>query len=287
MEKIFTCPVCRSPLGKPEKFFYSRPFVPLNVSGLDIVMCALVGYSRCEACGVHVQNPMLTEDEMKHYYGDGLYRQWLGRTQEELDDDELMRASTDAALLHKTIGPVKTHLDIGASHGDFLHLMGAEFQVGVEPNTPYFRNDRAVLASDISLVKGTYELVSLIHSLEHTLDPMQTLKQAASLSNRWIVIEVPSEESKGGWGRLAHTFHFPDETIQYLAESISCKIKLIHHTPHTLVVMEKNHPVDAQFVAAYVADADIYPPEVAMKLAEERDVQAANNLLASIKERGD
>lgn len=238
MIDVTTCPICGSELVRNARAFFGAPFMLLKT---DVTFngSAFVRYSRCETCGLYVQSPRMTDEDIERYYGTGLYRAWMNLPVEAMDDDEYMRAAHDASLVVKLLGVPASHLDIGSSRGHFLQLVKSPVQVGVEPNTSYNINEQATVLPRMTDVTGEFELVSMIHSLEHVTDPMSVLRSALSLSSRWLLIEVPSEQSKGGWGRLAHTYHFPEETFSYIAESLSCKIKLLHHTPHTFVILEK------------------------------------------------
>jgi hypothetical protein len=238
MIEIKSCPICGAELQPNAKHFTGKPFFTADV-GVSFNVTAFIIYSLCPNCGVFVQSPRMNDEDIHKYYADGMYRAWLGVSPAILDIDEDKRADMDASLLRALLGPIQSHLDIGSSRGDFLKYMGAEHQDGIEPNQDYNQNNLAEIFPDLEQIDGLYDLVSAIHSMEHSTNPGQMLRDMSSLSKKYVVVEVPSDKSPGGWGRLAHTFHFPEETIAYMAEKVGLKIIAIVHTPHTLVVMEK------------------------------------------------
>ncbi len=235
MIEIKECPICMGELQPYATQVMSAPFFTVDM-GIDFNVCAFVTYSLCTTCGAYVQSPRMDADDITKYYAEGMYREWLNLAQETLDRDEKFRAIVDAKLLRTLLDPITSHLDIGSSRGYFLQEMNAEQQDGMELNQSYAP---AHVFETTDQIVDKYDLVSAIHMLEHTIDPLATLRFMASHSRKYVVVEVPSDKSPGGWGRLAHTFHFPSETLQYMASQSGLKIRAIIHTPHLLVIMEK------------------------------------------------
>lgn len=246
MITVTRCPICGADeLDLEGKRFMSNPTFNVEVEGIEFAACAFVKYVHCRTCGVFIQSPRMADEHIAMYYKNS-YRRWTGVPVEVMDKDEELRASQDAGMITKLIGidhPL-SHLDVGSGRGSLLRWVGAVSQVGVEMNATYNTNPSAIVYPTLENLyedseAGEFELVTAIHYLEHTTDPLYTFKMMAELSRKYVVVEVPSEESKGGWGRLAHTFHFPEETLMFMADQAGCEIKVIYHTPHTFVLMEK------------------------------------------------
>lgn len=242
MKSISTCPICQHPsLLKDQKVGISAPHFK-QTSPLGFMTATFVRYSLCPRCGVYIQTPRMTDDDIRAFYGKGLYREWLNMEQKAMDDDEKRRAQLDATIVRDYIqSDIQSHLDIGASRGFFLDEVDARFKVGVEPNTEYVTQPKISIYPDLALVPNTFDLVSALHSMEHSIDPNMFLLEASLKVKQGgrMVIEVPSEQSPGGWPRLAHTFHYPPWTLHYMAEKIGWQITYMLFTPHTLVIMER------------------------------------------------
>lgn len=244
MKHIECCPICEArALQLDAKIALSRPYY--NHDGdLGFASAAMVSYALCLRCGAYIQNPRMTDDDIHRYYSSGLYRQWLNKEQSQLDADELRRAKLDASIIKDCIGIVDSHLDVGASRGYLLEEVGARATLAVEPYENYVTAKVDLKYADLSQITHLYNsfgLVTSIHSLEHTLDPMNTLRELSFFVQGagHLVVEVPSDRSPGGWARLAHTFHFPPWTLHYMAEKVGMKITHMMFTPHLFTIMER------------------------------------------------
>jgi 2-polyprenyl-3-methyl-5-hydroxy-6-metoxy-1,4-benzoquinol methylase len=185
----------------------------------------------------------MDDEDIRRFYGEGWYRKWLNMEQKAMDDDEKRRAQLDATIVKDFIGAsIGSHLDIGASRGFFLNEVDAKVKYAVEPNREYVTQKNVSVYSDITEIRNEqFDLVSALHSLEHSTNPRVFLLEACLKvrDGGHLLIEVPSEQSPGGWPRLAHTFHFPTWTLFHMAARLHLTIKHLLFTPHTLVIMEK------------------------------------------------
>jgi hypothetical protein len=250
MKHIHSCPICASTLlRQDQKVATSRPHFNHDTQ-IEFAVAAIVKYALCMGCGAYIQTPRMTDDDIHRYYADGLYREWMGIEQEQLDADELRRARLDASIIKDVCGIVDSHLDVGASRGYLLNEVGARAKAAVEPNRAYIIAKVETVYTDLLLMShlhGSFSLVTSIHSLEHTTDPLGTLRELSCFVRDSshpdgagkLVVEVPSENSPGGWGRLAHTFHFPPWTMHYMAEKVGMKITHMLFTPHLFTIMER------------------------------------------------
>jgi hypothetical protein len=159
---------------------------------------AYVQFSICLDCGLIFQNPRMTQETVNKFYS-FVYRQIYVDRGEEAE-----RAGRLCDALKKI--KFSSHLDIGSGTGLFAGLTEARFgchSVGID-----IRNDREAL--------GKYELVTSIHCLEHTLDPVAELQFMADHSERYVMIEVPPV---GCPGALAHPLEFQPWTLRGLVRT--------------------------------------------------------------------
>lgn len=244
MKYIDRCPICDSAsLQRDAKVAASRP--QMNYGGnVTFEMAAIVHYSLCYGCGAYIQSPRMSDDDIHRFYANGFYREWLELNQEQMDADERMRAKLDASIIKDCLGIIDSHLDVGASRGYLLEEVGARATLAVEPNLDYLTAKVNLQYSSIDQIAHLYSsfgLVTAIHTLEHTTDPLTTLRELSFFveGKGKLIVEVPSDRSQGGWARLAHTFHFPPWTMHYMAGKIGMKITHAMFTPHLFVIMER------------------------------------------------
>jgi SAM-dependent methyltransferase len=244
MKHIHSCPICASTLLRSDqKVVTSRPHFNHDAQ-IEFQTAALVKYALCLGCGAYIQTPRMSDDDIQRYYANGHYREWMGIEQEQLDADELRRARLDATIIKDTCGIVDSHLDVGASRGYLLDEVHARATLAVEPNQDYVTSKVQSVYMDIGLIghlHNSFDLVTSIHTLEHTTDPLGALRELSCFvrDGGHLIVEVPSENSPGGWGRLAHTFHFPPWTMSYMADKVGMKITHVMFTPHLFTIMER------------------------------------------------
>jgi len=236
MITLTECPVCGG-----------NAFLPatkaLNSIGLEYYehpSVVIVEYVRCSRCLVVFQNPRMSEKALMDWYASGEYRRITG-SPESADVDEQERALRIASY-----GPTPhAHLDIGSSRGFLLKEMGAAVQVGVEWNESYNQNPAASIMKDIP-EDGEFDLITMIHSLEHVIDPRGVLallyERLSDNGELWV--EVPSLESRGGPFRLAHTFFFEVSPLVFLASQSGFTMVTYKQTPHLFMVFRKENSHD-------------------------------------------
>jgi len=161
----------------------------------------------CEDCGHIFQNPRLTTAGLDYYYADfyeGLGEEtWEvifggGGPHNDLRCDAIARANGNTVP--------QRWLDVGAGHGHFCLsarqrwpetlFEGVDMGDSVEEACRRGRIDVAHQGIFTELAGGlprTYDVVSMHHYLEHTLDPKEELAAAASLlvPGGHLMIEVP------------------------------------------------------------------------------------------------
>lgn len=240
MNKLDECPICNSKLIVLMKETGNNPLFSTIIEGFDLNVAVYSTYCRCLECGIIFQSPRMGEEDVLRFYSSGAYRR-MTISEERADEDELYRARTDAELLKKIGISPNSHLDIGCSRGFFLDTVGAAKQVGVEVNEEWTKlgSDKLQVFGKVQDVeKYDFDLVSLIHTLEHVFDPISMLDEAL-MRMRYdghIMIEVPSNNSPGGWPRLAHLYHFEPWVLIGLLKEMGLKIDYVSFTPHLVVI---------------------------------------------------
>ena len=167
----------------------------------------------CATCGHVFQNPRLSLEGLDFYYRD--FYDGMGGEQLEFvfsSDDTSYRGRADLVARHAPTAP-KRWLDVGGGHGHFC-LVAA----GVLPDTTFDGLDlgdgivdaerrRWIDRSFVGLfpdlapdLRGSYDVVSMHHYLEHTRDPAAELDAADTVleSGGHLLIEVPDPECRYG-----------------------------------------------------------------------------------------
>ena len=232
-----TCAICGSVETLETRYAAAPSFEAELAPGFTVHAAALVTYERCAGCNSWQQNPRLDDESLGRYYGDGIYRATLGISNDRLDADELARAKTDAAYIAHHIGRVVSHLDIGCSRGYLLQQVDASIKFGVEPNAAWPMPSIDTVRT-IDEVGGRYDLVTMIHVLEHEPYPVEFLRKAAERMTKQgkMIVEVPSWRSKGGPLRLAHLWHWEADSIAETLLRAGLSVTAIINTPHIFVV---------------------------------------------------
>lgn len=166
--------------------------------------------SRCRTCGHIFQNPRLNASGLEFYYGD--FYTGAGETAIHQHLASMQGAYRKRARMITGFHEPRRWLDVGAGYGHFSRVArgiwrGTEFHVlDVSPSIQNAMElgwaERAFAGPFLQLVpelKGSYDVVSMFHYLEHTVDPIAELCAAAAVldSHGFVMIEVPDPDSVG------------------------------------------------------------------------------------------
>lgn len=213
MEHVELCPLCAGPRRTLfEEIHDAR---------------GRVTYHLCRSCGLVYQSPRMDAGELERFYGHE-YRPLVQATDEPTTKDlqvQSARARRTLELVRPASLTVTRHLDVGSSSGAVLLQFRELYNcasVGVEPGEAYrqFSQSQALtvypsLDSLSQAGEKRFDLVSLLHVLEHLPDPVATLKQ---LRDTWmalgaiLLVEVPNLIEHEGLER-AHLFGFTAATL--------------------------------------------------------------------------
>jgi SAM-dependent methyltransferase len=187
------CPLCG--------YEHHEPFETFNDGSFTLT------YQMCSNCGLVFQSPCMDSHELARFYVSG-YRQSVQGTEEPTNKDlriQAGRARHQLQLLKPIVPTVSRHLDIGSSSGAFLKMLSGHYgceSIGIEPGDIYRKRSSAdglevyaELANIEPKYRGSFDLISMSHVLEHLLDPFTYLTQ---LREQWmtpeghLLIEVPN-----------------------------------------------------------------------------------------------
>ncbi len=244
--------------GGTDRFFHPRqrtcpwcasPSLSLRLRTADLLQHKPGAFvlERCEACRHVFQNPRLNEAGLAFYYRDfydGLGREEMAGHFAKRQDVYRRRAQAVAAVCPEP----SDWIDIGAGHGHFCESARAFF-----PRTRFDGLDssegiddareagrlrcafRAPLQAMASALKGSYDVVSMYHYLEHTADPLDELLAARELlrPGGHLVIEVPDPASRLSrwlgrywlpWLQPQHLHFIPHENLERRLEVLGFTI---------------------------------------------------------------
>jgi SAM-dependent methyltransferase len=195
-EVIHCCYLCRCTTLAPLR-------VPRQWIGEDGVFNGLrtqLGLSRCKNCGLIFTNPRPAEHHLERFYGGENYS---CHTTEGSSSAGKKAAALLEFISARSLQPSKTLLDVGCGSGAFMAAaQKAGWKVsGMEPGERG-RESCAKLGFNVagsleSLSGEQFDVITLIHVLEHLPDPIKTLSLLSSFlsGNGILIVEVPNAHS--------------------------------------------------------------------------------------------
>jgi SAM-dependent methyltransferase len=163
---------------------------------------------RCKGCNHRFQNPRLNSEGLGFYYRD--FYDGIGEDSLDLIFGATRALYEDRVALVKSVTSPRCWLDVGCGHGHlFGHVRGAlpntrleglDMGDGVDVGVARGWLDCAHKGSfpDLSSgLSGAYDVVSMCHYLEHTVDPRAELNAAHQVLEMGghLLIEVPDPDS--------------------------------------------------------------------------------------------
>jgi SAM-dependent methyltransferase len=207
----------------------------------------------CTNCGLVFQSPRMTAPELEIFY-QGEYRRVYQGSEEPGDKDlavQKARAETEARYLRDSgIEKVKRYLDIGCSSGLLLEKIRDVYQcqvVGIEPGAAYrtYADKRGLeVYENLEAVKAAglpaFDLISMIHVLEHIPDPVNYLGQLRNdflTSDGKILIEVPNLYAHDCF-EIAHLTSFSQNSLVQVVKMAGFKtiFLILHGQPRSTLI---------------------------------------------------
>jgi len=181
-----------------------------------------IPYLICE-CGFIFQMWLMTQETLAEYYR-CQYREAM--VDKRHIEDEASRADRIIGCLNG--GNPSNILDIGSSTGTLLNKLQDLYKcsvVGVEPCDVYrsYSQDTGLdIVSDIEQLNGKFDLITIIHTLEHCTEPMMLLEKAKELvaKDGELWIEVPKLNY-----RFSHPTVFTEETFELMLNKAGLTIE--------------------------------------------------------------
>ena len=243
MITLKSCPNC----GSYKIVFFKAlgdGVIPVEIiKGVNINAQIITIYNSCASCHLTFQNPQLSTEELGIYYGSGHYRDSVTKPPEGMDKSEEDRARVDSEIINKSIGHVGSHLDVGCGSGYLLKLVNADDKVGVDPDVEYIKFDDLEVYKDLSLVsQKEFDLVTVIHTLEHIPAPLKFLKKVTKFVKKggYLIVEVPSFKTRGGPFGFFHLNYFEPDVLRLMCRKLGLTPIQTEFTPHLLLICKKD-----------------------------------------------
>ena len=224
MENIVSCPLCNS--------IKKSPFEDVHDSD------RIVQYQICRRCGLVYQSPRMDESELEQFY-EREYRIQRQETEEPIEKDLQMqdaRAEAVLGMVQPHLSAVTRHLDVGSSSGALLLRFQEQYgctSVGVEPGDSYRRFSQSqglqIYPSLDALAEADevpFDLITMLHVLEHVVDPvhtLRTLRESRMRPHGFLLLEVPNlieHESL----ELSHLYAFTRSTLREIVRQAGFRV---------------------------------------------------------------
>lgn len=189
----------------------------------------------CTGCGLVSHHPLPSAEETAAFYATRYRLDYKGGWEPKRKHAlrAVRGAIARAGRLAPLLPPGGRVLDIGASSGEFVHVMGRMgFRArGIEPNLGYAEFARRTYGAAVEsggfealeVAPASLNLVTLNHVLEHLADPWGALR----LAHGWLAdagllfLEVPdlasARKQASNLFHTAHIWNFTPETLALLA----------------------------------------------------------------------
>jgi SAM-dependent methyltransferase len=245
-EILSECPVCGS--GDHHLFFGV-----VDDYDKDFALCHV-----CK-CAFRVNRP--TEEENVEWYRSGAYRE---RTAKKASIEDEMRHQQNrgeniASLVDDM--EVRSHLDIGCSGGSLLREVrkahGDILSVGVDVD-PVFRklSEGLEVVPSIDDVWEYYDLITVIHTLEHIAKPREFIQKVADrlVDGGILIIEVPNRRAwMVAYGAPEHIIAYEINSLNYLLKSVGLKMAIYFYEGHI-----QGSPLDLNVIVIATNDEKLF-----------------------------
>lgn len=236
-----SCPVCE---GEDHANFSAGDRHDL---GLSLSLCR-----RCASCFLNPRPPQSWFNDM---YRDLYWPVYIGSRFTDYDDmwerdRGAERASDILDVVVPELIPTPEHyLDIGTGLGGMLHEFRSRFPhahiSGIEPSqagVDFCARRHGIEVHQYQLqemfdddLPGPYDFITMIHVLEHTLNPVRALQQVAHRldSAGWLYVEVPDANSPHWHGKefvhIAHYLYLTEQSLNRILQRVGLEPVRVFH----------------------------------------------------------
>jgi SAM-dependent methyltransferase len=224
MKNVKECPLCAS---TKRRFFEN-----IEEDG------QVIAFQICLCCGLVYQSPRMDDAELEQFY-EREYRIQRQETEDPIKKDLQMQDARARAVLEMVqphLPVVTRHLDIGNSSGALLQRFNEHYgcvNVGVEPGEAYRRFSKSqglkVYPSLDALTEANeapFDLISMLHVIEHVEDPIQTLlslRESKMQPGGYLLLEVPNLIEHECL-ELSHLYAFTRSTLNAIVQQAGFRI---------------------------------------------------------------
>jgi 2-polyprenyl-3-methyl-5-hydroxy-6-metoxy-1,4-benzoquinol methylase len=227
-EPVSSCPLCGSAISQifDQRSFHSQPVT--NVI--------------CRRCGLVYQSPRMTETERQAFYQAEyrlLYQGQEGPSPKDLAVQSARARLVRSLVTRRGISPVRL-LDIGCSSGLLLQEFQDHFHsqaIGIEPGTGYRQHAQAhglTVYSSLEELRLAgllpFDLVSMMHVLEHMPDPVEYLQHIREMHlepGGWLLLEVPNLYAHNCF-EVAHLVSFSPHALKQVVQKAGYQVVQLH-----------------------------------------------------------
>ena len=125
--------------------------------------------------------------------------------------------------------------DVGSGNGHNVRLfqsIGKE-ACGYEPSKHFSNYGKKkglnIINGFADDIRGEYDLVLMIHVLEHLINPKETIEKIKKHVKKYLFIEVPVSVDKFQCFQYSHTYYFSLNTLSQIITKCGFKRIHIHH----------------------------------------------------------
>jgi SAM-dependent methyltransferase len=211
----------------------------------------------CPRDGLVFLNPRWTRERLQHFYRveyDHYYRPEVLGAESDESKFRTIRTICDRLASTGVLTRARSVVDVGAGMGWSLewirrHYPGVHERCAIESSAHCIAHIRDqlgahVLASDLDepWSRTGFDLVLMRHVLEHTLDPVRSLRQVAQHlePDGLLYLAVPDmlhpyqQDLRISWFRTVHTFYFSAATLQGIAALAGLVCEQVHPAGHEI-----------------------------------------------------
>jgi trans-aconitate methyltransferase len=213
----------------------------------------------------------MSEEQLSQFYATA-YRDLYHQSKEPTSTDLSIQTKRAAHLMEfvrrQGLNTLKAHLDIGCSTGTLLKTFKTHFNnqaIGVEldeTHRAYAQSQGITAFSSLAELPGdcekSFNLVSLIHVLEHLPDPVGTLKELRIRwlsADGWLLLEVPNLYCHDSF-EVAHLTSFSPSTFTQVVRQAGFRVVHLvkHGQPRSSVL-----PLYLTLLARPISNPEIIP----------------------------